>query len=131
MLWWKREATSSIVSTHQRVTSLNRRLTSDLSESVTATVSSVMNNVRRKKKGEDSKKAKRRSELDHSELITEIQGETDCGRHLILSEDEIIPKAWEGMYLLACHGVAPKEWSKAFQEDPTIGSEVKVKAEMC
>jgi hypothetical protein len=83
----------------------------------------------KQKKGEDSKIAKRRSELDHSELITEIQGKTDCGRYLILSEDEIIPKAWEGMHLLACHGVAPKEWSKAFQEDPTIpvGTVVKYK----
>ena len=125
------EATSKIVSTHKRVSALNRRLTADQSDDVESTLRTVRDATTTKKKGKNAVMGRSRLEHPHSELVSEVQGQTACGSYLILSDDELILKTWEDLYLLAAHGVAPTSWSRTFQDDVTIGSEVKVKAEMC
>jgi hypothetical protein len=121
----------SIVSTRHGVNCMGRKLHSGADADVQKIMVQVKDATSRPKKGPNQNAAlKRMGELG-GDLAASALEEDEAGECLIMSEREMMPKAWQDLFLLLTHNKAPREWSRVFRDHENLGDEIKAKLERC
>jgi hypothetical protein len=121
----------SIVSTRHRVNCMGRKLHSGANADVQKIMVQVKDATSRPKKGPNRNTAAKRMGEHGGDLVSSVLEEDEAGEYLIISEREMIPKAWQDLFLLLTHNKAPREWSRVFRDHENLGEEIKVKLEYC